>query len=603
MGGGSANGALRTLLETGTMGALSDARLIERFVVGIDQDREDAFAALVGRHGPMVRGVCRRMLANPADADDAFQAVFLILARKAGTLRRAEGLKPWLHGVAVRVAKESRRRSERIRAREGGTLVDVPSPAVRDDLFELRAAVDEELERLPKRYREPLLLCELEGGSRREVARRLGLAEGTLSSRLSRGRSLLRDRLTRRGLTVGSLVPLFHEPSAVSLGPLADASVRLSLAFTTQGAGAGAVPAGLASLAEGVLRMLAASKLRSVVLAAAVSLCALGLTAGLARGFSGGQDPQAAPAVVAKKAKTERPLKARGVVVDEEGRPIAGAEVRLDPYSLNERLGVTDADGAFAIPAPQNRLDFKAILVRFDGGGDDGRKLGFFQYESDLTRQQAEAPVRIVADRIGGVFNVVVYNGPDQVAGATIEAAAPFTVLGQATTNNNGNAFIYVPKNTRTNWLVARKDGVGYGYMELGDPGPNGEPGPGVAGRNYSSLHILGLGDSRTFRVRALEPDGSPAAGVPFIARIHKDGYSRPFNPVLSNSRLHAATTDAEGVATFNWLPADAEGIRIFPLSDRYGHGGIKVADGQTEATATLVHLETNEISAGHRDQ
>src|SRR5690606_5853527 len=105
---------------------------------------------------------------------------FLILARKAGALRRAEGLKPWLHGVAVRVAKESRRRSERIKVREGGALVDVPAPAARDDLFELRAAVDEELERLPRRYREPLLLCELEGAPRREAARRLGLAEGTL---------------------------------------------------------------------------------------------------------------------------------------------------------------------------------------------------------------------------------------------------------------------------------------------------------------------------------------------------------------------------------------------------------------------------------------
>lgn len=587
MGGGLATRGLRTLFEAGAMGNLSDARLVERFVVGVDQDREDAFAALVGRHGPMVRGVCRRMLADSADADDAFQAVFLILARKAGSLRRAEGLKPWLHGVAVRVSKESRRRSERIQAREGGTLVDLPAPAVRDDLFELREAVDEELNRLPRRYREPLLLCELEGESRREAARRLGLAEGTLSSRLARGRALLRDRLTRRGLSAGSLLPLFPEIQTPALGPLGNASVRLALAFTTRGA----VPAGLAALAEGVLRMLAASKLKSAVVASALVLCTVGLTAGLARGFGGGQDPQPAPATVAQKTKAERPVEARGVVVDEEGRPIAGAEVRLDPYSLNERLGVTDADGAFAIPAPGNTLDFKAILVRFDN--DDGRNLGFFQYKTNLARQQAEAPVRIVADRTGGVFNVVVFNGPNPVAGATVEAVGRFTVLGQATTNEAGSALVYIPKNTRANWLVVRKDGVGYDYMELGAPGADGEPGPGEAGGNYSYLRVMGPLVPRTFRIRALKPDGSPASGVSFIARIRKEGHTGPRTSVLSNSRLQSATTDAEGVATFDWLPADALGVHIFAMSDRYSRGGIKVENGQEEATIRLVDLET----------
>lgn len=588
MGGGVATRGLRTLFEAGAVGNLSDARLVERFVDSVDQDREDAFAALVGRHGPMVRGVCRRMLAAPADADDAFQAVFLILARKAGSLRRAEGLKPWLHGVAVRVAKESRRRSERIKAREGGMLGDLPAPAVRDDLFEIRQTIDEELNRLPRRYREPLLLCELGGESRREAARRLGLNEGTLSSRLARGRALLRGRLTRRGLSAGSLVPLFPEIQTPALGPLADATVRLALAFTTRGA----APSGPASLAEGALRALAASKLKSAVLASALVLCAVGLTAGLAWGFGVVEDPRPASAVVAHETQTEPPLEARGVVVDEEGRPVAEVEVRLDPYSVNERLGVTDADGAFAIPAPQNRLDFKAILVRVDGG-DDGPKLGFFQYETNLTRQQAEAPVRIVVERPGGMFVVSVFNGPNKVAGATVEAAGRFTVLGQATTDATGSAFVLIPKNTRTNWLAVRKDGVGYDYTELGNPGPDGEPGAGEASGGGSVLYVLRLGDSRTFRVRALKPDGSPAVGVPFIARIRKGGHARPRNPVLSISRLHSATTDAEGVATFNWLPADALGIHIYTLSDRYGRGGIQVEHGQTEATIKLVDLET----------
>src|SRR5258708_1835278 len=116
----SANQALRqirALFATGPVGGLTDAQLVERYLGGVGSDREDAFAALVQRHGPMVQGVCRRMLSGSADAEDAFQAVFLVLARKAGAVRRVEGLKAWLYGVAVRTAKEARRRSARRRAR------------------------------------------------------------------------------------------------------------------------------------------------------------------------------------------------------------------------------------------------------------------------------------------------------------------------------------------------------------------------------------------------------------------------------------------------------------------------------------------------------
>jgi len=584
MGEGSANRALRTLLEAGATGSLTDARLVERFVVGVDQEREDAFTALVERHGPMVRGVCRRMLVDPADADDAFQAVFLILARKAGALRRAEGLKPWLHGVAVRVAKESRRRSERIRAREGGALVDVPAPAARDDLFELRAAVDEELDRLPKRHREPILLCDLEGAPRHEAARRLGLAEGTLSSRLARGRSLLRDRLTRRGLTAGSLVPLFPEFGAPALGPLADAAVRRALAFTTRGA----VPAGLASLAEGVLHMLAASKLKSALLAGAVSLCAIGLTAGLARGFGGGQNPQAAPAV-AKEPEIQQPraLEARGVVVDEEGRPVAGAEVLLAPYSTDERQGVTDGDGAFAIPVPEQGLDARPVLVR----ADDGRKVGFFRYGSDLTRLEAEAPVRIVAESPARVVAVRVVDGDGgPIADAAVEAATDFTALAHSMTGADGVARLAIPRGPGVNWIAARKAGAGYDYAELGDFSADGVSGPGVEPSELPDSVSLTLDAPRTVRIRALEADGSPAVGVPFVARIRKGGRR---SAVMSIARLQSATTDAEGIAAFDWLPTSPDELRFATLSDRYVRRWLIVGEGQAEATEKLIRLES----------
>src|SRR5262249_43460748 len=179
-------------------------------------------AALVDRHGPMVLKVCRRMLPTPADAEDAFQAVFLVLARKAGSLREAETLKPWLYGVTVRTAQEARRRAVRRRsggegARAAGPLSYEPVDGGDDEILRVR---DEEIARLPLRYREPILACELEGTSRQDAALRLGLPEGTLSSRLARGRALLRHRLTRRGIAPGVAAGLASGVSAAEAGTL-----------------------------------------------------------------------------------------------------------------------------------------------------------------------------------------------------------------------------------------------------------------------------------------------------------------------------------------------------------------------------------------------
>lgn len=261
MGRGSANRALRqirTLYALGSVGGLTDGQLVERFLGRDGADREDAFAALVQRHGPMVLGVCRRMLRGSADAEDAFQEVFLILARKAGAVREAEGLKSWLYGVAVRTASEARRGASRRRAREGRRAMDGPRavPAQDEWCGDLVALLDEEMGRLPGRYRDPLMLCELEGVSRRDAARRLGLAEGTLSSRLSRGRALLRDRLARRGVTLGTgmLAAMLPEPADAALpGPLANATVRLAVGYAAVGIAAGAIPWGKAISAAAVV--------------------------------------------------------------------------------------------------------------------------------------------------------------------------------------------------------------------------------------------------------------------------------------------------------------------------------------------------------------
>jgi RNA polymerase sigma factor (sigma-70 family) len=162
----------------------------------------EAFAELVRRHGGLVHGVCERILG--ADADDAFQATFLVLARKAGSVRRPEVLGNWLYGVAVRCAKRAKARAARRQAREQ-PVIDWPAPEAGPDWRDVRPVLDEELARLPERLRAAVVLCELEGVPRPEAAARLGVPEGTLSSRLARGKEVLRRRLVKRGVTLSAV--------------------------------------------------------------------------------------------------------------------------------------------------------------------------------------------------------------------------------------------------------------------------------------------------------------------------------------------------------------------------------------------------------------
>jgi RNA polymerase sigma factor (sigma-70 family) len=189
---------------------MSDGDLVNRFIQHRD---EVAFEALVRRHGPMVFGVCRRVLHDDDDAEDAFQATFLVLVRKASTLRSPATVANWLYGVANRTAGEMRRSRTRRRTSEASVMPRTEQ--VPEQLADCRALLDEELARLPDKYRAAVIVFELEGKSRREAARELGCAEGTVASRLARGRVLLAQRLSRRGI-------------ALSIGALATALCRES---------------------------------------------------------------------------------------------------------------------------------------------------------------------------------------------------------------------------------------------------------------------------------------------------------------------------------------------------------------------------------------
>jgi RNA polymerase sigma factor (sigma-70 family) len=237
---------------------LSDSDVLARFI----ERREDAsFAELVRRHGPVVRAACQRALGASADADDAFQVVFMILARKAATLRDAALVGPWLHTVAVRAANRVRQMARRRHRRER-QISAMPEPALpatepRDWLPLLDAAI----QRLPERLRVPLVLCELEGKSRAEVARLLGLKEGTLSSRLARARDVLRRRLRRTGTIVAGA------GLAAAFAYCREAVPTALLTTTTQAAISGAMSASVAALTPGVLKIMLLTKLKTVLAA------------------------------------------------------------------------------------------------------------------------------------------------------------------------------------------------------------------------------------------------------------------------------------------------------------------------------------------------
>ncbi len=265
---------LNTLFHCGAAGQRSDAELLESFVAGRDQAAEAAFAALVDRHGAMVLGVCRRVLGNQEAALDAFQATFLVLARKARAIARREQLASWLHGVARRAALDARAHAARHKAREQRVGVKLyTEPTDHTMLNELRTILDDELARLPERHRAPVVLCELEGLSRRDAAARLNISEGTLSSRLARAKARLRERLTKRGFALSAVTLtsiLTQDASAVIIPPaLADSTIRVATLVAAGSSLTGVASTSVMTLTEGVLKAMLLAKLRYAILGAA----------------------------------------------------------------------------------------------------------------------------------------------------------------------------------------------------------------------------------------------------------------------------------------------------------------------------------------------
>jgi RNA polymerase sigma factor (sigma-70 family) len=310
---------LRTLYAEGVIGSLADGQLLERFVAGRD---EAAFEALVERHGPMILQVCRTTLGNDCDAEDAFQATFLVLARRAGSIRRLDSVASWLFGVARRVAARARVDAARRRKHERRAAEMAARSDDREERPELGPALCEEVAGLPEKYREVVVLCYLQGHTYEEAARRLGRPIGTVKVRLARARGLLLGRLTRRGLGLPA--------GAAALGTSAEAAAIVPPALVRDTVQAALRPSASAAarLATRTLRMMMMTRTLGV---AAVLLSAGFLGLGAVASLRGMPAKQAAP--VAKAAPPRvRPDSVVVRVVDASGASVAGARVGAGAY-------------------------------------------------------------------------------------------------------------------------------------------------------------------------------------------------------------------------------------------------------------------------------
>jgi RNA polymerase sigma factor (sigma-70 family) len=373
------------LFHAGTIVGLDEGGLVERLVSSHD---EPALSALVERHGPMVLGVCRRLLASPHDVDDAFQATFLILVRKARALRDRHRLGPWLHGVAYRVAVRARSDALRRRALEYSaarpecdTVAEAPDRVVLRK--EERAVLDEEIAHLPAPQRCVIVLVDLEGQTQNEVAHLFGWSEDAVRGRLARARAALRKRLARRGVAP-TLLPLAG-PSPwqglTSTVPIAllEATNRAGMATLLAGRVAPSattvISASVAALARSVMRAMTLSKVASLtsallVIAAAVSMLGL-VRPGLSATREGQQEPRSAPASESKPAVEKSGLHELELrVVSRSGKqPISGASIDVfywDDGRSHELERTSDAQGSCKIDLPRG-ISALTISVAKDG--------------------------------------------------------------------------------------------------------------------------------------------------------------------------------------------------------------------------------------------
>jgi RNA polymerase sigma factor (sigma-70 family) len=448
---------------------VTDRQLLERFAL---RREETAFAALVRRHGPVVWGVCRRVLRNHHDAEDAFQATFLVLAQKAGSVGRQGSVGGWLHRVAYHAALKARARAANRERHERQAVMPHSSDLLAEVTGqELLMALDEELARVPEKYRAPLVLCYLEGKTCDEAARQLRCSPSTLKRRLERGRARLRCRLERRGLALPAALLAAGLTAGATRAAvpaaLAGAAVKAALDGVTGHGLTGTAPA--TRLAGGVLRSMTAARLKAAAVAlftavilalGALTLTQLAQSSRSEAGAPAAPQEQARPAPKPVADEDQETMTVAGRVLDIQGSPVAGAEVAVVARGWNFaakeyqvlKTATTDGDGRFRLSTLRPTAGEGFLLA-----GKRGFALGQQQLNDQADRQettfvlapeqplrgrlfdlqgQPAAGIKVAVWRVGTRDDVSLFAPPERLplwpAPATSEADGRFTIAGLA---------------------------------------------------------------------------------------------------------------------------------------------------------------------------
>jgi len=449
---GAALGYLDRLFVEGTASGLPDDQLLERFLARRDGV---AFEALMARHGPMVLRVCRAVLRNRSDAEDAFQAAFLILVKKAHTLRGRANLGGWLYLVAYRVAIQgnaaaARRRVQERRAGEMSAMAASHDPIIPDELL---PALHEEIARLPEKIRPAVVLCDLQGIPQQQAAESLRLSERTLRRRLADGRERLKARLDRRGLACGEAVITamrLHDAETVIPPAWREATIRAAQDLLNPTVATGVVSAAAQSLTDEVLKTMFVQKL-TLALAGLLSAGVMAWAAAAVLTTQGDRPPKAATAPVDQRAapipradaRTDRPddtgtLPIRGRVLDPDGGPVAGAAIHVWRHYSEDagystvsikhgqrgRVAMSSPDGRFHFDLDTSASDFpysdhpvwhEAKIAAFAPG------YGPAWIDAGSLLKGGEATLQLVRDDIPIRGRVIDAQGRP-VAGVTVEA-------------------------------------------------------------------------------------------------------------------------------------------------------------------------------------
>ncbi len=516
---------LRSQLAAQQRGGDSDEQLLHDFTTRRD---ESAFATLLRRHGPMVLHVCRRVLGHEQDAEDAFQATFLVLAQNAASLRNKTALASWLHGTAYRTAIKARQSAARRRKHEDQTAARSPANPSEELLWrEVRVMLDEEIARLPEKYRSVFVLCCLENLSHTEAAQRLGVKVRTASNRLAEARKRLAERLRRRGVELTALLATAglttQSASALPVGLMA-ATSKAALAMAASEGLTGVVSVSVVQLVKNATAAMMVSKAKmAVLILSAVTLLggvsvwafrdlaanALALpeqSAGLLNA-QGDDKPEAA----APKGEAAQTVEIHGRVLGPDGKPKAGAKLLLLDENQEGKiteLGVAAADGRFTVAVPKQAKGKRLIACADETGFD-------FLYAAYL-KLGKPAELRLVKDR--PIRGQIVTTEGKPVAGARVAVR-----IIQVYADNSLDSFLIA-------WAKRR------GNSEM----PNGVKNLWAAGAESFAATtdaegrfvLRGLGSERVVLLRASGP------GIASTERwiVNRDGFdAKPYNQELRN--------------------------------------------------------------------